>query len=327
MLFLAGLLAVAHATTVTTDDDVYCNAATPVWFNDFYAAVAGDTTFASAAPPSDADQATELAGYEVALGLATGTMSTAPMMSMWWVDTAAHTAAFDPPMRHCEVHYVCLQWAGWEYDFTNMNQQNFGETLGNSMFLTPSNAQAMSCAFYYCAREFYGMDDTAIAYYEHFLSYAMGATVNNDINTDLDLSEASCSCNDELALAYPYMNDQDSVVASTTASLCVNDLSVGGLYSGGWLWFCEKLACITAIDSKFTDYYTCTLKQYYDTDWEACPTNMQWLQITYGFGYGGQFMTHLLSIFLVTFVSVVPFVMLYGVCCGGRRSNKLENGV
>merc|ERR1719263_1313284 len=207
-------------------------------------------------------------------------------------------------MRHCEVNYVCLEWVGIYYDFTAMTHTSFGETLGNNPFFTPMSAQAVSCAFYHCAKEFYDMSDDGIAYYEIFLKYYMGAMNNrNGQVTPLEVSLDSCSCQNELEAAYPTMNDFDSTLASSTGAQCVNDLSTGGLQSGGWMWYCEKLSCITAIESSFTDYFTCTMKDYYNVDWEACPTGMQWAMTTYGIGFGGQFVTHLLTIFTLTMIS------------------------
>jgi len=316
MLFLAGLIAITFATTTTTDDDVYCDAAAPTWFPTFAGEVMA-TSLASMTPPTS--QQAELDAFTAA----TGMDFSAPYMMLYWnVDTTAHDALFNPPMRHCEVHWVCFEWAGWEYDFTSMNQQSFGQTLGNNVFLTPANAQALACSYYHCAKEFYKVSDDAITFYEALFARALGTAANGELNTDMDVSEASCSCNSELAAAYPFMNDQDSMYASAGAAQCINDLNAGGSQSGGWLWFCEKLACMTSIDSAFTDYFTCTLSDYYDVDWEACPTNMQFVIMNYGIAGAGTFMTHLLTIFILTFLSLVPCVMMYGVCCA--KSKKVE---
>jgi hypothetical protein len=323
MLFLAALLSLASATTVTTDDDVYCDADAPSWFPTFAGEVM-TSSLATLTPPTS--QQAELDAYSAATGM---DFSAAYMLPYWNVDSAAHTAIHDPPMRHCEVHYKCMEWAGFAYDFTPRPHAHntFGETLGDNSFFTPMSAQALSCAYYYCAQTFYDVSDEGIELYEVFLSYLMRQADNGKINTDLDVSHANCGCNNALAAAYPNQNDADTLIAKISAGTCINDLE-GGLQSGGWMWFCEKLSCITAIESKFTDYVTCTFQNYYDVDWEACPTNMQWVMQTYGIGYGGQFVTHLLTVFTLCFVSLIPFVLLYGACCGGRKSdNKGATGI
>merc|ERR1719192_1764875 len=205
-------------------------------------------------------------------------------MSYWNVDTEAHKAVHNPPMRHCEVHYKCFQWAGYEYDFTPRpkNHVSYGQTLGDNAFFTPMTAQGVACAYYHCAQHFYDVSDEAIHYYELQLKYAMGQASNGKINTNYDLTLDGCRCNNKLAAAYPDENDADTTVAKIAAGSCINDLSAGGLQSGGWMWFCEKLACVTALDTKFTDYVTCTFDKYYSVDWEACPTNLQWVFQSYG---------------------------------------------
>merc|ERR1712173_24390 len=223
------------------------------------------------------------------------------------------------------MHY-CFEWAGYVYDYTTMTQTSVGETIGNTVFFNPMNAQATACAFYYCAEHFFHMSEEGLQYSEMMLSYNMRDTGYNEINTDMDVSRASCSCNAELEAAYPQMNDPESNFNSATAMTCRNDLEVGGTRDGGWLWFCENLNCVPR-DNAFFDYYTCTLADYYGVDWEACPTLDNWLTMNYGIGFGGTFINHLLTIFILCFLSFIPFIMIYSACCGSRRSNKLESGV
>jgi len=326
MLFLAALLSLASATSVTTDDDYYCDlglAATPWWFMTFVGeATDAEGPLAGLSPPSD--QLTELIAMEPDYM----TFASPAGMAYWNVDTDEHKAMHNPPMRHCEVHYKCMQWVGWEYDFTPSPKPHntYGQTLGDNAFFTPMSAQGLACAYYHCAQAFYDVSDDGIKFYEMFLPYLMGESDNGKINTNMDFSFDSCHCKDQLAAAYPDQNDADTLVAKVSAAVCINDLSNGGLQSGGWMWFCEKLSCLTAIESKFTDYVTCTYKKYYNVDWEACPTNMQWVMQNYGVGYGGQFVTHLLTIFSLCFISMIPFVLLYGACCGSRGS-KAETGI
>lgn len=322
MLFLVALFALGHATTATTDDDVICDAPTPTWFTAelFIGDVMSDTTLAVLTPP--ADQVAELTAMEPVQNTFLGPYA----MAYWNVDTDAHKAIHDPPMRHCEVHYKCFEWAGAAYDYTPRPKDHltYGQTLGDNAFFSPMSMQALGCAYYFCAQNFYDVSDEAISYYELQFKYLLGQTANGKINTDLDFRAAGCHCNGKLEAAYPHQNDWETTIAKVSAGECINDLTNGGLQSGGWMWFCEKLSCLTALDTKFTDYITCTFDKYYGVDWEICPTNMIWLAQNYGMGYAGEFVTHLLTVFILVFVSFVPCVLAYGAC---RRTTKSDSSI